>query len=216
MTFRRFSPLVLLLSVSGLLLLAGCNVIPPVQPDTTRFYVLSGAGVVAGSEQSPETATLRIGLRPVEIASYLRRGSMVVRSGNNEVAFADQARWAESLEQEIGGLLRQRLQAAPTVARVFVPPFPVEPARDFDVSVRVLRCEGARENGGRAVARFAAVIEISTAGDVPQIVSRKTYVAPEAAWDGADFGRLAALLVDAVTGLSQEVVSSLPEKKQNP
>lgn len=208
---RSFSVSRLLVFASGLLLLDGCNVIPPVQPDTTRYYVLSGP-TVAPTPSQPANGTLRLGLRPVEIAPYLRRGSLVVRASDNEVAFANDARWAEPLEQEIGNALRQRLLAAPGVMRVLVPPFPFEPVRDFDISVQVLRCEGAREGGG-AVARFAAVIEISTGGVDAQVVTRKTFVAPDAAWDGKDFARLAALLSDAVAALSQDVVALLPEKK---
>jgi len=193
--------------------IAGCNVVPPVQPALTRYYVLSGPTLSEIAAQPTAAGTLRLGLRPVEVAPYLRRGSMVVRAGEHEVAFAEEARWAEPLEREIGAALRQRLGAVPTVARVMIPPFPVEPARDFDVSVQVLRCEGVRENGGKASARFAATIEISTAGENAQVVARKTFIAPDVAWDGKDFARLAALLSDAVSALSQEVVATLPEKK---
>lgn len=194
------------------LLAAGCNVIPPVQPDLTKYYVLSG-GVLAETGAAANAGTLRLGLRPVEVAPYLRRGTMVVRAGDHEISFAESARWAEPLEREIGASLRQRLGAAPPVARVLTPPFPAEPARDFDVSIQVLRCEGVRESASRAVARFAAAIEISSTGDNAQLVVRRTFVAPDAAWDGKDFGRLAALLSDAVAALSQDVVAALPEKK---
>jgi uncharacterized lipoprotein YmbA len=212
MTLRRFFIPVSLCSSLALFVLAGCNVIPPVQPDTTRYYVLTGPALDA--VPAPAAAgNLMLGLRPVEIAPYLRKGSMVVRTGENEIAFANDARWAEPLEQEIAAALRHRLRAAPTVARVFVPPFPIEPTRDFDISVQVLRCEGVHERGGHAVARFAAIIEISSAGDKPELLVRKTFVAPEAAWDGKDFGHLAALLSDDAAALAQDVVTSLPEKK---
>lgn len=211
MKLRPFSVSSLPVAVLGLVLATGCNVIPPVQPDLTRYYVLSGSTVAETAAEST-TGALRLGLRPVELSPYLRRGSIVVRASDNEVSFADHARWAEPLELEIGGSLRQRLSAAPAVARVFAPPFPIEPARDFDISVRVLRCEGVRENGGGAVARFAATIEIATTGENAQIVTRKTFVAPDAPWDGKDFARLVALLSDAVAALSQEVVATLPEK----
>jgi uncharacterized lipoprotein YmbA len=202
----------LLLCALALLGAAGCNVVPPVQPDATRYYILSGP-TLAETAAHAAAGTLRLGLRPVEVAPYLRRGSMVVRAGDNEISFADSARWAEPVEREIGASLRQRLGAAPSVARVLTPPFPIEPARDFDVSVQVLRCEGVRENAGSAVARFAASVEISTTGENAQTVVRKTFVAPDAAWDGKDFARLAALLSDAVAALSQEIVAALPEKK---
>jgi uncharacterized lipoprotein YmbA len=212
MKLHSFSSPGLVLCALGLFAAAGCNVIPPVQQDVTRYYILSGP-TLAETAAHTAAGTLRLGLRPVEAAPYLRRGSMVVRASDNEISFADSARWAEPVEQEIGASLRQRLAAVPSVSRVLTPPFPLEPARDFDISVRVLRCEGARENAGRAVARFAAYVEISTTGENAQIVARRTFVAPDAAWDGKDFARLAALLSEAVAALSQDIVAALPEKK---
>ncbi|MEO6567571.1 MAG: PqiC family protein [Opitutaceae bacterium] len=209
---RLFSILALGCSALGLLLVSGCNVIPPVQPDATRYYVLSGPAFGETAAQSA-AGTLRLGLRPVEVAPYLRRGSMVVRAGENEISFAETARWGEPLDREINSSLRQRLSATPSVARVFTPPFPVEPTRDFDISIQVIRCEGVRESATRASARFAATIEISTTGENAQVVARRTFVAPDATWDGKDFSRLAALLSDAVAALSQDVVAALPEKK---
>lgn len=200
-----------LLTVLGVFALAGCNVIPPVQPDITRNYLLTAPISVESGTQTG-TGTLRLGLRPVEVAPYLRKGSLVVRTGDNEVAFPNEARWAEPLGQEIASLLRRRLQASPTVARVLVPPFPFEPARDFDLSVQVVHCEGVRQ-GERSMARVVAVLEVFTAGGNPQIVLRKTIAAPETAWDGKDYARLAALLGEAVGVLGQEIVASLPEKK---
>jgi hypothetical protein len=70
-----------------------------------------------------------------------------------------------------------------------------------------------RVGGSSVVARFAATIEITTAGKDSRVVVRKTFVAPDAAWDGKDFARLAALLGEAVGALSQEVVAALPEPK---
>lgn len=207
-------PAILPLLASALCLLAaaGCNVIPPLQTDATRFYVLSGPAL-AESGALPGAGALRLGLKAVEVAPYLRKGSLVVRAGDNEVAFRDDARWAEPIEQEIAGALRQRLLASPAVGRVLVSPFPFEQARDFDVSVQVLHCEGVREGGSGAVARFAATIEIATVGKDGRVVVRKMFVAPDAAWDGKDFARLAALLSESVGTLGQEVVAALPEKK---
>jgi uncharacterized lipoprotein YmbA len=206
-TGSRLFTLAVVLGAFGL---AGCNVIPPVQPDVTRFYMISSPA----TEPSTPLANsgLRIGLKAVEVSPYLRKGSMVVRAGDNEVEFPDGARWAEPLEQQIGGVLRQRLATAPAVGRVAVPPFAFEEVRDFDVRVRVLNSEGLR-TGGRATVHFVAMVEISTTGADVHVVTRKSFVAPEAAWDGKDFARLAALLGEAVNALGGEIVAALPEKK---
>ena len=83
------------------LAVAGCNLIPPPAPDPTRYYVLTSP--------EPEPAvtrvaqgSVRIGLRAVELAPYLRKGVLVVRHGENELVFDDFARWGEPLEAGIG------------------------------------------------------------------------------------------------------------------
>jgi uncharacterized lipoprotein YmbA len=198
--------------VAVMLFAAGCNLIPSPTPDSTRFYVLAGPALGAAGVQ-PVTGVLRLGLRNVEVAPYLKKGSLVVRTGENEVRFPDEARWGDPLEREILSSLRGQLLAAPAVGRVFVQPFPFDEPRDYDVSVRVIRCEGVDPaGGGKASVSFAAMLEITTSGAAGEVVARKRFVAPDAAWDGKDFGRLAAELSNAVAALSQEVVASLPAK----
>ena len=138
------------------LLVTGCNVIPAPTADTTRYYVLSAPTAGAAGAQ-PINGGLRIGLRNIELAPYLKKGSLVVRTGENELSFPSEARWAEPLEQEILHTLRVQLLASPTVGRVFVQPFPFEEPRDFDVSVRLIRAEGVLPAGGGAgVVRLVA------------------------------------------------------------
>ncbi len=195
-----------------MLFAAGCNLIPAPTPDSTRYYVLAGPALGAAGVP-PVTGALRLGLRNVEVASYLKKGSLVVRTGENEVRFPDEARWGDPLEREILSSLRGQLLAAPAVGRVFVQPFPFDEPRDYDVSVRVIRGEGVDPaGGGKAAVSFVAMLEITTSGAAGEVVARKRFVAPEAAWDGKDFGRLAAELSNAVAALSQEVVAALPAK----
>ena len=197
---------------AGVLFVAGCNLIPPPTPDPTRYYVLTGPAMGAAGSQ-PVTGALRLGLRNVELAPYLKKGSLVVRTGENEVRFPAEARWGDPLEMEILSSLRGQLLAAPTVGRVFVQPFPFDEPRDYDVSVRVIRCEGVEPaGGGKATVRFAAMMELTTSGVAGEIVARQRFVAPEVAWDGKDYGRLAAELSNAVAALSREVVAALPAK----
>lgn len=195
------------------LLSAGCNIIPAPSADLTRYYVLTAPTL---HELGSRTAMggLQVGLRTVELAPYLRKGTLVVRTGENEVTFPIDARWGVPLEQEIARALRAGLTTAPTVGRVFLQPFAFDAERDFDVIVQVINCEGATAPGGKAaVVKFAALIEIVKVGPGASVVARRMYVAPETAWDGKDFAHLAAQLSAAVAGLSQEVIAALPEKK---
>jgi hypothetical protein len=204
-----------LLRCSTLVLLGlfgGCNVVPPAQDDPTQYFVLSDAvspdAVVAPAAQGG----LRIGLRTVRVESYLKNRPMVVRTAANAVTFEDYRRWAEPVDAAIGRVLRTRLVVAPGVAQVYTEPFPFDQARDFDVSIDVIRFEGALAAPGKYVASEQAMIEISTPGANSRVVARKLFVAPEQAWDGKDFDQLAALLTGDVADLGQEILSSLPAK----
>lgn len=191
--------------------LAACSIVPPAQDDTTRYFILSDLAASDVAMAHPEGA-LRIGLRPVVLEGYLKRRDMVVRSGNNEVAFEDYRLWAEPLDAAVGGALRSGLLAAPGVSQVYTDPFPLDRPRDFDVRIDLLRCEGAATGSGKYVASLTAAIEISTTGPNGHVVARKLFVAPPEEWDGADYGRLASLLSGDVAALGREVVADLPAK----
>jgi hypothetical protein len=80
------------------------------------------------------------------------------------------------------------------------------------VVVRVLSCEGERKDEGGAVARFSAQVEVAEAKAGGAVVLRKEFVAPEAAWDGKDFGKLAAALSESINALGADVAAALPAK----
>lgn len=185
---------------------AGCTLIPEPAPDPTRFFVLTDPGLPA--DASTPRGTLRVGLRTVELSSYLKSRSLIVRNGSNEISYQDYARWAEPLDAGIARVLRARLAVAPAVKSVYQHPFPFDRGRDFDVSVNVIRCEGVREGDG-SFASFAAVVEVihATSGDV---VSRRTFLAPEVPWDGQDYSALAKGLSEAVGQLATQLVEQLP------
>jgi uncharacterized lipoprotein YmbA len=199
-TLRRLLPPI---SVLGLLALAACDVIPAPQSDPTRFYVLAGPAPAA--QPSVPSTGLRIGLRSVDLAGYLRTPSLVVRRGPDELSLQDYARWAEPLDAGISRLLGDQIKDAPGVRRVFIQPFPLDADRDYDVTVTISRCEGAADS-----AQFAATFEIATVGADSRLVVRRSFVAPAASWDGRDFGRLVELLSADVQSLGRDIVSALP------
>jgi uncharacterized lipoprotein YmbA len=197
-------------------LLGGCNVVPPAQDDPTRYFVLSDAvsPEVVGAPAPAAQGGLRIGLRAVRVESYLKNRAMVVRTAANEVKFEEYHRWAEPVDAAIARVLRSRLVGSAGLAQVYTEPFPFDQARDFDVSIDVLRFEGAvSARGGKSVASLKALIEVSTTGANARIVARKLFVAPEEDWDGKDFDQLAALLTADVSDLGQDVLGSLPARE---
>jgi uncharacterized lipoprotein YmbA len=197
--------------ICALGIVAGCNVVPPAQDDPTRYYILSDSAPAA-PQGGPSQGGLRIGLKTVRLEGYLRHREMVVRTAANEVEFRDFRRWAEPLDAAIAHILQSRLLASPAVSQAWVEPFPVDQDRDFEVSIAVTRCEGTATRSGDYVASLSAMVEISTSGANGHVVARKLFVAPDAAWNGTNFDRLAALLSADVASLAQEVLAAVPAR----
>jgi len=189
---------------------AGCTLIPEPPKDPTRYFVLTGPALSDDGVRQLG-GSLRIGLKSVEMAPYLRKPMIAVRHDANELAYDDYVRWAEPLEQGIARIVQARLLASPQVGRVFTAPFVFEQQHDYDIALNIIRCEGVVE--GRTVARFAAAVEITTGGEDASVVARKVFQAPDAAWDGKDFTALAAALSTGVAALCDDLLASLPEKK---
>jgi uncharacterized lipoprotein YmbA len=187
------------------------NIIPPAQADPTRYFLLA-PGQGGGAEAVPAAVIpgrLRVGFRRVELASFLRTRSIVVDSGPNEIAIEDFRRWAEPLGDAISRIMRARLLADPAVASVEPQPFAFDADRDCDVAITILHCEGVAEPGGRSFARFAADYEVVTPGPEPRIIARGTFTAPEAPWDGRDYGKLAEALYISADSLGRLVATEI-------
>lgn len=208
---RRLIGLVL---AAAVLALAGCSLFPKPAPDPTRHYVLTSPAPVANG--IVKKGTLKVGLRAIQIAPYLDGKSMIVRRGENEIDYRDYARWAEPLATGINRMLVARLHVADRVARVFPQPYPFDIARDVDVSISVLRCEGRVLPDGRAVASFSCAVEIvRPSGDktgAGEVLKRAVFEAPETEWRDGDYAALATVLSADVAKLADFIVAALPEK----
>ncbi len=206
-SFLRSVPV--LLAVVGLGL-AGCSILPAPPADPTRYFVLTGPSLNDDGVRNFGGA-LRVGLKAVDIAPYLRKPTIAVRRGTHEVIYDDYIRWAEPLEAGVARIVQARLLAAPGIGRVYHAPLSFDQQRDYDVALSIIRCEGV--TGNRSVARFAAAVEVTTSGDDPQVVLRKVFQAPDGEWDGQDYAALARALSQGVAALCEEIVAALPEKK---
>ena len=203
---RRLSVLGLLSSV--ILGLAGCSLVPAPKTDPTRYYVLTGQSADAPRPDKVDGA-LVLGVKRIEIAPYLNGKDMVVRERGNEIVYQSFSRWAEPLTTSITRTVAGNLARAGTVERVYAQPFPFDVARDYDVAIRVFRCEGERKDG-KGVASFSALVEVTESKPAGAIILRKVFTAPEAQWDGKDFGTLASVLSEQVAALGAEIIGALP------
>ena len=199
----------LALAAVGVMVLSGCSLLPAPTPDPTRYYVLTGVGADANRAKKAEHARV-IGLKRIDLAPYLNGKSLVVREAGNEITYAGFSRWAEPLATSLARALAGYLDASEKVDRVYSQPFPIETARDNDLAISITRCEGERQADGRTVASLVAVVELTEAEPGGAVVLRKTFVAPETAWDGKDFGLLATALSDEVAALGADIINALP------
>lgn len=201
MKLSSFLPVSLLsaLAAAGLLLTTSCS-LPQAQADPTRYYVLTTPKAKPATDAD---AHVKIALRTVQIPSFLRGKSMQVRVGGNEITYADESRWAETLEAGIGRVLRESLEERGPIAHVVASS---GEEHDFDVLVTVLQCEGDRSAG---VARFTAAVEIISTQPGAARRARDTFTTEVGGWDGQNYGQLAQKLSEAVDQLAERIAKML-------
>lgn len=204
--WRRLAPGIAS-AVAGVAL-AGCSLpLPQAQADPTKVYVLSAPILDAGAGGGVESGSLPpVRLRTVEIASYLRTRSMVVRRGGNELEFREFARWGEPLDQGVGRVLREELLARGVAGVIQGAARPSEAAEaNFEVTVRVLAAEG---NADGSVS-FHVTWEIASLDDKPSLVAQGRYRPTDLRWTPKAEATLAAALSRGVSGLAGEIASRL-------
>jgi uncharacterized lipoprotein YmbA len=192
------------LAGAALVAFAGCSLLPEPQVDTTRFFVLStsAAGMPAAASGNRPV----VHLRQVELASYIRGRPMIVRRGDNEIEFRDFARWGEPLEAGIARVLREELLAQGAARAVIIPGVRAAgPAATFDLSLRVLACEGLADGG----VNFRAVWQLSFADAKSIAAARGDYRPTDLKWDGKNEASLAGQLSRAVAGLADDIAGGL-------
>ncbi len=204
-TNRRLGSAARLLLWLGLVALSGCSLMPEVQPDPTRFYVLTATATPAAASASVESPA-RVLLRPIVVPEFLRGRVMQVRMSENEVKYIDEARWAEPLEAALNRVLRENLLQQPglhVVARA-------SDSHDFEVLLQVRRCEGISAAG---VARLSARIEIYSGDIESKLVAADDFTTDVPGWDGKDFAQLAGKLSVAAATLTERIFTLLPSRK---
>lgn len=206
--------ILLLLALSCSWVLGGCALWQP-RADPTRFFVLNAPTASDSRETDHHSRRWRLGLRPLEGPAYLRSKAIVARIGQNELRFADYDRWAEPLDQGISRVLKETLGSARNVESVALNSRG-EAALDYEVLVRVQACEGVRAGTGGTSVHFAATWELRSLEEHPMTTVRGRFTPDPVAWDGSDYGQLAARLGEAIAGLGRIIAASLPTEAAPP
>ena len=131
-----------------------------------------------------------------------------MRRGNNEIEFREFARWGEPLELGIERVLREELIARGAAGAVMATSARRDKVTyDYQLTVRVLACEGA--GGGGVV--FRAVWELTPEKKEanPGTAASGDFRPADLRWDGKTEASLAAQLSQAVAGLAAEIAAAL-------
>jgi len=205
-------PFSLLLSVVIACAVTSCAFLQP-HADPTKFYVLTTTNASSRPADIDKLARYKIGLRSIEMPAYLKTKLMVVRTGTNEILFAEFDRWAEPLDEGISRVLKDALGSADNVESVALNSHG-DDGLDYEVRIQVLTCEGVRTESGTGSIRLRMSWEIKPAGTNEMGIKRGAFTAMPAAWDGKDYGQLALQLSKAIAGAGTALAVELPRKVQ--
>lgn len=169
-----------LLALAGLAFSA-CSVLPEPQSDPVRYFTLSGAPAGA---PAPDAMVVR----PVRLAGHLRNRNMAVRVSENEVAYLEDVRWAEPLDEAITQILRNRLRQV---------------GGGGVVTVQIQRLELVRNAGNNI--ELAATFAITPSGGEPK---PGAFTAAPRAWAGGDHGTLVGLMRESVDDLADAIAAA--------
>lgn len=202
-----------------LLVLSGCFKLSRDTPRVQHF-VLSGAvpsGVAAdtvtGARPAPSTspngAGLALGLRRIDLASYLAVPSIVTRRGANEIVVSQFHRWGEDLGAGINRVVAAQLATSPPVRSVDVAPWATRARHDFYVQLHVLRFEGVADSAattGRS--HLVAGWDIIRPLD-GRVLVRGSTESLEGPWRVGDYGALVTALDAALGRVARDISSCL-------
>jgi hypothetical protein len=170
----------------------------------TRFYVLTP---VTATERPTEASSGRgpvVGLRPVGMPDQLDRPQIVTRVGGNMLQLAQFDYWAASLRDNFSRVLAEDLAILTPADRVALFPWSREVAVDYEVSVEVVRFEGALGGESTLVADWTIMKRARGAKDMAT-TGRSNH--SEAT--GGSYSDVAASGSRLIAGLSRDIAKAL-------
>jgi uncharacterized lipoprotein YmbA len=193
------------------LVLTGCFRLSRQSPPI-RQYVLGGSAPpapVAASAAAPARDGRAVGLRRLELASYLAAPAIVVRHGASRIERSEFHRWGERVEEGINRVVAMHLAAAAPVARVDVAPWPARARHDFIVQLRVTRFEGVIDS-----AATTGQVHVTAGWDIVRpltgaVLLRGSTEERGASWRAGDYAGLVAGLDAALARVARDVAACL-------
>ncbi len=165
MIMRTHVPVLRLLAIAAAVASAGCFKLSRESP-RLQLYALGGGATAAPVMSVAPTAPaagngaagagrtpLRVGLRRLQLASYLSVPAVMMRRGANQLVASEFHRWGGDLDEGINRAVATYLAGVLPVRSVDVAPWPSRVQHNFVLQLHVTRFEGTADstsNDGRA------------------------------------------------------------------
>ena len=202
-TIRRILP-------SLLISLAGCFSLSR-NPPPVQHYVLGGAGPADVRTASRDTTDIAVGVRRLQLASFLETPFIVVRRGAQRITFSEFHRWGEDLGGGINRAVAEYLAPRAPFARLDVAPWPLGMNHDYLIELHVLSFEGMAPEDPSAQegeAHLLATWQIIRQQD-GEVVGQGTTDFRKGGWRVGDYAGLVALLDAGLAALAADLATSL-------
>jgi uncharacterized protein len=199
-----------LMSLSGLVALAGCMSLGRGEPPQ-QHYVLGGGLPLQSAATSLDLDGVTIGVRRLQLAPYLASPFILVRRGPNQIGFSEFHRWGEALSAGINRAVAGYLDDRASFRAVDVAPWPAGERYDYVIQLHVLRFEGVSQGEPPAAegeAVVAATWEIIRQLD-GTVLERGSTEYREGGWTVGDYAGLVNLLDAGLHVLTDQVLSSI-------
>lgn len=172
-------------------------------------YVLGGGGAKAETTAPQRVGGTTIGVRRLDLATYLASPAIVVRRGAHEIVISEYHRWGEDLMQGINRALAAHLSATPSVGAVDVAPWAARAPHDYLVQLHVSRFEGVADSLATVgEAQLRATWEIIRPVD-GAVLARGSTDYRERGWQVGDYSALVKLLDAGLQEISNDVVTCI-------
>jgi uncharacterized lipoprotein YmbA len=199
-----------LIGLATLVGLTGCFSLGRKEPPQQHF-VLGGSLPADGAAPARDGRGLAIGVRRLQLATYLESPFIVIRRGAHEITFSEFNRWGERLDGGINQAVSRHLLAGAPFRAVDVAPWAPRAEYDYLIQLQVLRFEGlAPENAAatEGVVHVLAAWEVIRSKD-GAVLARGTTDYREPGWKVDDYTALVTALDRGVGALADDLIRGI-------
>ena len=194
---RPLKPLTVIVSLVGLLLLAGCAGGTP-----SRFYVLTP---LAAGKPTHAPDGLAVGVGPVVVPQYLDRPQVVTRTSDNRLEVGESDQWGGRLSDNITRVLAENLSGLLQTDRVSIYPWTDATAVGLQVTLDIVEFE----RGASGAVTLSAFWNISDVANAKILVTRRSTIAKNIEAKDASYDVIVAAMSAALADLSKEIADQI-------